>query len=118
MVMKQRNISFWDDDASTHHFSSVMIDMKFAWVSITPSLVPVVPDEYRIASVSDWVSCSGGNSTGSQLSISSSIESELRSDVREVRRVGNPMGTNLCSSSGEAIPSLAPKSRACLTISD
>ena len=36
----------------------------------------------------------------------------------EVRIVGTPVGTNLCSSSGAEIASMAPESLTCLAISD
>jgi hypothetical protein len=51
--MKHKKVSFCDEVAKTDHLRSVITAIKFECVNITPLLVPVVPEEYSIAAVSD-----------------------------------------------------------------
>ena len=84
-------------------------------------LVPVVPEEYSIAVVSDWASLTCGNwYKWSEFSINSSMDKDdgYLFGFLDVRIVGTLVGTNLWSSSGAKIASLALESLTCLAISD
>ena len=78
--MNPKNISSWDDFLSAYHLTSLIVVMKFECVNITPLLVPVVPEEYNIAAVSDCLTLISGNSRGSQHWINSSVDNESSFD--------------------------------------
>ncbi|RYR37837.1 hypothetical protein Ahy_A09g042744 [Arachis hypogaea] len=60
----------------------------------------------------------GNSREQEQPSINSSTDSIPLLDGQYVSIVGTPVETNLCSSSGAEMASLAPESRTCLAISD